>query len=107
MGALLDTLDHITQHNHGRQVPCHVNPGMFFERGARLTSGQIAPFQRVPSPAELTAHGAQVVNSGEARLLLDDAFYVSGEIPRTSSFEKVARTTSAGAPPTSRGSPIH
>jgi 7,8-dihydropterin-6-yl-methyl-4-(beta-D-ribofuranosyl)aminobenzene 5'-phosphate synthase len=88
MGALLDTLDHITQHNHGRQVPCHVNAGMFFERGARLTSGQIAPFQRVPSPAELAAHGAQVVNSGEARLLLEDTFYVSGEIPRLSSFEK-------------------
>ena len=48
MGALLDALDHITRHNQGHQVPCHVNPGMFLERGARLTTGQIAPFQKVP-----------------------------------------------------------
>src|SRR6266849_6463325 len=88
MGALLDALDHITRNNKGRKVPCHVNPGMFLERGAKLTSGQIAPFQRVPLPEELTAHGAQVVNGGEPRLLLEDCFYLSGEIPRVSSFEK-------------------
>src|SRR5918912_2674734 len=88
MGALLDVLDHITQHSRIRQVPCHVNPGMFLERGARLTSGQIAPFQSVPSPAALSAHGAHVVNSVEARFLLEDCFYLSGEIPRVSSFEK-------------------
>jgi 7,8-dihydropterin-6-yl-methyl-4-(beta-D-ribofuranosyl)aminobenzene 5'-phosphate synthase len=88
MGALLDALDHITSHNRGRQVACHVNPGMFMERGATLTTGQIAPFQRVPSPDDLVAHGAQVVNSGEPRLLLDDYVYLSGEIPRISSFER-------------------
>jgi 7,8-dihydropterin-6-yl-methyl-4-(beta-D-ribofuranosyl)aminobenzene 5'-phosphate synthase len=88
MGALLDTLDHITRHNKVRQVPCYVNPGMFLERAATLTTGDIAPFQCVPSPEELTAHGAQVVNSGEPRWLLDNCFYVSGEIPRVSSFEK-------------------
>ena len=87
MGALLDALDEITQHTEGRQVPCHVNPGMFLERGARLTTGQIAPFQRVPSPSELAAHGAQLVNHGEARVLVDDCIYLSGEIPRVSSFE--------------------
>jgi 7,8-dihydropterin-6-yl-methyl-4-(beta-D-ribofuranosyl)aminobenzene 5'-phosphate synthase len=88
MGALLEALDHITRHNQGRQVPCHVNPGMFLERGAQLTTGQIAPFQSVPTPTALAAHGAQVINSGGARLLLDDCFYLSGEIPRVSSFEK-------------------
>lgn len=88
MGALLEVLDHITRHNQGCQVPCHVNPGMFLERGAQLTTGQIAPFQRVPAPEALAVHGAQVVNSGEPQLLLDDRFYLSGEIPRVSSFEK-------------------
>jgi len=88
MGALLDVLDDITQHGRLRQVPCHVNPGMFLERGARLTNGQIAPFESGPAPAVLAAHGAHVVNSGEARLLLEDCFYLSGEIPRVSSFEK-------------------
>jgi 7,8-dihydropterin-6-yl-methyl-4-(beta-D-ribofuranosyl)aminobenzene 5'-phosphate synthase len=88
MGALLDALDHMTRHHKGRQVPCHVNPGMFLERGATLTTGQIAPFQRVPLPGELAAHGAQVINRREPRLLLDACFYLSGEIPRVSSFEK-------------------
>jgi 7,8-dihydropterin-6-yl-methyl-4-(beta-D-ribofuranosyl)aminobenzene 5'-phosphate synthase len=88
MGALLAALDHIHQRNDGRQVACHVNPGMFLERAATLTSGQIAPFQRVPSPDELTTHGAQVVNSPEPRVLLDGCFYLSGEIPRVSSFER-------------------
>ncbi|MFH0340686.1 MAG: nuclear transport factor 2 family protein [Chromatiales bacterium] len=88
MGALLDAVGYIAQTNKDRKIPCHVNPGMFLERGAKLTTGQIAPFQKVPSPEELAAHGAQVVNSGEPRLLLDDCFYLSGEIPRVSSFEK-------------------
>jgi 7,8-dihydropterin-6-yl-methyl-4-(beta-D-ribofuranosyl)aminobenzene 5'-phosphate synthase len=48
----------------------------------------MAPFQRVPSPEELMAHGAQVINSSDPRLLVDDCFYLSGEIPRVSSFEK-------------------
>lgn len=88
MGALLAALDHITRRNGGREVPCYVNPGMFLERGARLTSGQIAPFQPVPSLAALAAHGAQTINSESGRLLLDGCFYLSGEIPRQSSFEK-------------------
>jgi 7,8-dihydropterin-6-yl-methyl-4-(beta-D-ribofuranosyl)aminobenzene 5'-phosphate synthase len=88
MGALLGALDHIAPPASGRQVPCHVNPGMFLERAATLTSGQIAPFQHVPSPEELAAHGALVVNDSGPRGLLDDCFYLSGEIPRLSSFEK-------------------
>lgn len=88
MGALLDAVGHIAEANKGKPVPCHVNPGMFFERGARLTNGKVAPFQIVPSPEALAARGAQVINGGEARLLLDDWFYLSGEIPRLTSFEK-------------------
>jgi 7,8-dihydropterin-6-yl-methyl-4-(beta-D-ribofuranosyl)aminobenzene 5'-phosphate synthase len=88
MGAMLDTLDHVSRQNKGRQVPCHVNPGMFLERGARLSSGEVAPFQKVAGPAELAAHGADVVNNGDSQLLVDECFYLSGEIPRVSSFEK-------------------
>lgn len=87
MGALLDALGPVTRHRRD-PVPCHVNPGMFLERGARLTTGQIAPFQQVPSPEALAAHGAQVVNSGDSQWLLEDCFYLSGEIPRVSPFEK-------------------
>jgi 7,8-dihydropterin-6-yl-methyl-4-(beta-D-ribofuranosyl)aminobenzene 5'-phosphate synthase len=88
MGALLDALDHITQHGAAGRIPCHVNPGMFLERAARLGEDRIVAFERVPTPEELTARGAAVMNSGEARWLLDGCFYLSGEIPRVSSFEK-------------------
>ncbi|CAN5401782.1 MBL fold metallo-hydrolase [soil metagenome] len=86
MGALTVALDNITE---GRQtVPCHVNPGMFLERGARLGDGRVVPFENVPSPERLAESGAVVVNSYDERTLLDDYFYLSGEIPRVSSFEK-------------------
>ncbi len=86
MGALLDVLREIAR--GGRRVPCHVNPGMFVERGARLTTGQVVTFQEVPSPEALGAAGADVVNAHDERLLLDECFYLSGEIPRVTSFEK-------------------
>jgi 7,8-dihydropterin-6-yl-methyl-4-(beta-D-ribofuranosyl)aminobenzene 5'-phosphate synthase len=85
MGALTAALDEITR---GRKVPCHHNPGMFLERAARLSNGAVAPFQLVPPPRELRAHGAEVVDSFEARMLLDDCFFISGEIPRVTAFEK-------------------
>jgi 7,8-dihydropterin-6-yl-methyl-4-(beta-D-ribofuranosyl)aminobenzene 5'-phosphate synthase len=87
MGGLLPALDAITG-NGRRRVPCHVNGGMFVERGARLPGGNIVPFEKVPSPEAIAAHGGGPVNRAEARLLLEDSFYLSGEIPRISSFEK-------------------
>src|SRR5262249_49944028 len=94
-----EALDAIT--SAGREVPCHVNPGMFVERGARLTTGEVAPFQPVPGPEILAAHGARVVNSGEPRWLLEDCFYLSGEIPRVSSFER-GRPDNLGRPTADR-----
>ena len=87
MGALLAALDNVTDSGR-RRVPCHVNPGMFVERGARLRDGRVVPFQKVPSPEVLSEHGAEVVNSSDERFLLDDFFYLSGEIPRVTDFEK-------------------
>lgn len=88
MGALSSVLEHIRAGNGGSPVPCYTNPGMFMERAARLTGGAIGRFQNVPSPAVLTQHGAEVVDRGEEALLLDGHFYLSGEIPRVSDFEK-------------------
>jgi len=88
MGALLSVLDQIQAGNGGSSVPCYTNPGMFVERAARLTSGAIGRFQHVPTPALLSQHGAEVVNRDEEALLLDGHFYLSGEIPRVSDFEK-------------------
>jgi 7,8-dihydropterin-6-yl-methyl-4-(beta-D-ribofuranosyl)aminobenzene 5'-phosphate synthase len=86
MGALTAALEKIAEGSN--KVTCHVNPGMFVERGVRLKDGRIVPFEKVPSVKTLTNLKAKVVNSFEERNLLDDFFYVSGEIPRTTSFEK-------------------
>ena len=72
----------------GGQTAVHVNPGMFDERAIRLAGGTVVPAAKVPSPAEMEGLGAEVVNHPAARLLLDGYFYLSGEIPRLSAFEK-------------------
>jgi 7,8-dihydropterin-6-yl-methyl-4-(beta-D-ribofuranosyl)aminobenzene 5'-phosphate synthase len=86
MAALPATLDAIRR--QGGRAAVHVNPGMFNERAIRLASGAILPAAPVPSPEEMAAQGAVVVNDPAARLLLDGHFYYSGEIPRLSAFEK-------------------
>ncbi len=87
MGGLTAALDEITSGGE-RTVKCHVNPGMFLERGAQLADGRVVPFVGVPDPAVLAKHGALVVNKPDERTLLDGFFYLSGEIPRVTSFEK-------------------
>jgi 7,8-dihydropterin-6-yl-methyl-4-(beta-D-ribofuranosyl)aminobenzene 5'-phosphate synthase len=75
-------------HSQGGKTTVHVNPGMFNERAVQLGSGTIVPAAKVPSAAEMEALGAGVVNDPAARSLLHDHFYLSGEIPRLSAFEK-------------------
>jgi 7,8-dihydropterin-6-yl-methyl-4-(beta-D-ribofuranosyl)aminobenzene 5'-phosphate synthase len=72
----------------GGQAAVHVNPGMFDERAIRLSSGAVVPAAKVPSPAELAAAGASVVDDPSPRLLLDRHLYLSGEIPRVTEFEQ-------------------
>jgi 7,8-dihydropterin-6-yl-methyl-4-(beta-D-ribofuranosyl)aminobenzene 5'-phosphate synthase len=86
MAALPAALDAIR--GQGGKTAVHVNPGMFDERAIRLASGTIVPAAKVPAPAEMEAIGAEVFNDPAARLLLDGHFYLSGEIPRLSAFEK-------------------
>lgn len=87
-GGMLAALDHILAANGGRPVPVHVNPDMFVSRATKNLSERIIPFENIPSVDELTGHGAEVVNDGRVRLLLDDMFYLSGEIPRVTPYEK-------------------
>lgn len=86
MAALPAALDAILAGR--RSVSVHVNPGMFNERGVLLKSGAVLPVGKVPTPAEMEERGAIVVNDPNERRLLDGHFYLSGEIPRVSSFEK-------------------
>ncbi len=87
-GGIPAALKRIGGENGGQPVPVHVNPGMFVHRGEYLDDHSVLPNEDVPDPAALTRAGGQVVNDGEARLLLDDMFYLSGEIPRVTPYEK-------------------
>ncbi len=87
-GGLPAALRQITAANGGRPVPVHVNPEMFVHRGERLDSGDVFPLEDIPTPAALEQAGGRVENDPEARLLLDDMFYLSGEIPRVTGYEK-------------------
>jgi len=72
----------------GAPVPFHVNEGMFVRRGNTQPGGKVLPYRSIPSAAELEAVGATVVSSPGARLLVDGHFYLSGEIPRVTAYEK-------------------
>ena len=77
MAALPHAVEAIVK--DGGRVAVHVNPDMFNERAVRLKSGMVVPVANVPGPRELEQRGAQVVNDGNARLLLDGHFYYSGD----------------------------
>ena len=88
-GGMVKALELITSANGGTKVPVHVNPGMFYKRAdSDAPDGSVLPLADVPSPEELDKAGAEVVNSYEPRLVLDDTVYISGEIPRVTHYEK-------------------
>lgn len=87
-GGLLEAVRTIHRANGGRRVPCHLNDGMLVARGNTQPDGSVLPYENLPSVPALEEAGAAVVSSPEARLLLEGAFYLSGEIPRVTRYEK-------------------
>jgi len=103
-GGLLEAVRRAVAANGGA-VSCHVNPGMFRTRAAWLPDDRYLPFRDIPSIEALTEAGASVVNSVEQRLLLDGAFYLSGEIPRVTPFERGMARHVARSPDGTRWEP--
>ena len=87
-GAMLRALDLMQVRNKGADMPTFMHPGMYATRAMRTPDGKIRVMDDVPTQAELERHGARVVHSKEAQLVLDDMFFISGEIPRTTVFER-------------------
>jgi len=87
-GGLAEAVRLVVANNRGVPVPCHVNPGMFVSRANTRPDGSYQPYKDIPNPRELAENGAAVVNAPEARLLLERTFYLSGEIPRVTSYER-------------------
>jgi 7,8-dihydropterin-6-yl-methyl-4-(beta-D-ribofuranosyl)aminobenzene 5'-phosphate synthase len=87
-GGMLKALDLIRNRNGGRAVPYYAHPGMFRSRARRLPNGTMLPMKDVPAIAALTAHGAQVNCTREPQVFIDNMFFLSGEIPRVTPFER-------------------
>lgn len=101
VGGMLTALRLINDANGRRKVPVHVNAGMFASRAMRRPDGGLVPFEDVPPPAVLENAGGSLVISDDARVLCDGHMYLSGEIERTTSYEKglpghVCRTPQGG-----------
>lgn len=87
-GGMLRALDLVRGHNQGQRIPYYAHPGMFRSRARRLPNGDFMPMKDVPGIDALTARGAHVICTREPQVLLDDMFYLSGEIPRVTPFER-------------------
>ena len=65
----------------------YMHPGMFHRRGLQLPNGFILPLKDIPRPEALAERGAEVVTTDKPAFLLDDCFWLSGEIPRVTDYE--------------------
>lgn len=87
-GGMLLALGMIRSRNGARDVPFYAHPGMFVTRGVRQPNGAVRRMDDVPSVADLTDFGADVVVTTKPQSFLDGLFYVSGEIPRVTPYER-------------------
>jgi 7,8-dihydropterin-6-yl-methyl-4-(beta-D-ribofuranosyl)aminobenzene 5'-phosphate synthase len=87
-GGMLRAIDMIRADGNNRDLPFYAHPDMFRTRGRQLPDGEMLPMEDIPSIAKLTAHGARVVSTRQPQVFLDGMFYLSGEIPRVTSFEQ-------------------
>ncbi len=87
-GGLPEALRLVVSANGRNPVPFHVNPGMFLTRGMRQPNGLVVPAESVMNPVDLERRGAAIVNSPDARAIMEQMFYVSGEIPRVTPYER-------------------
>jgi 7,8-dihydropterin-6-yl-methyl-4-(beta-D-ribofuranosyl)aminobenzene 5'-phosphate synthase len=86
-GAMLRALEMILLANGGREIPAYMHPDMYRSRAIKSADDTMLPFADVPGAAQLARQGAQVIHATRAQVVLDELFYVSGEIPRVTEFE--------------------
>jgi 7,8-dihydropterin-6-yl-methyl-4-(beta-D-ribofuranosyl)aminobenzene 5'-phosphate synthase len=86
-GGLLAAVESIAKNRGGRSFSCYVHPGMFRQRATKRPDGQLYVNELVPDPERLSKAGASVISSREPQSVADGAFFVSGEIPRVTSYE--------------------
>jgi 7,8-dihydropterin-6-yl-methyl-4-(beta-D-ribofuranosyl)aminobenzene 5'-phosphate synthase len=87
-GAMVRALQIITERNGDRDVPAYMHPDMFYSRALKMPDGKMFRVEDVPSIDSLFASHADVIVTTEEQSILDGSFYVSGEIPRVTAFER-------------------
>jgi len=87
-GGMLQAVRLVRDARPAGELPCYLHPGMFRQRGQRLPSGQVLAMAPIPQPEDYRAAGATPELGTAPRSVLDDRFFVSGEIPRVTPYEK-------------------
>jgi 7,8-dihydropterin-6-yl-methyl-4-(beta-D-ribofuranosyl)aminobenzene 5'-phosphate synthase len=87
-GGMLEAVRLVRSARPAGELPCLLHPGMFRQRGQRQPSGNVLAMAPIPQPDDYRAAGATPVLSTEARTVLGERFFVSGEIPRLTPYEK-------------------
>ncbi|MGA3401861.1 MAG: MBL fold metallo-hydrolase [Acetobacteraceae bacterium] len=72
----------------GGSVPLFLHPAMFQERGLRMPDGGVLPGEPFPTRDAWATFGAEPIVTTAPAICLDDMFFISGEIPRITSYEK-------------------
>jgi len=86
-GGLLAAVESIARVRGDKSFTCYVHPGMFRQRATKRPDGQLYVNELVPDPERLSKAGAEVLITRDPQSVADGAFYVSGEIPRVTSYE--------------------
>ena len=106
-GAMLLALTMIRGRNGGKEIAFDAHPDMFHTRAVRMPNGGFRQMEDVPSIDDLTAFGANVMESREPHALLDGMIHVSGEIPRVTPTSAAIRGRCAARPTGRAGSPTN
>ena len=86
-GGLPAAIEAIARGRGPDATDCYVHPGMFVQRATQRPTGEMIVHEPVPDPKLLAEAGARVVETREPQLIAGGAFYLSGEIPRKTSYE--------------------
>ena len=87
-GGIPRALTMIRAANGAKDVPLYLHPGMFYERAGKQPDGGVLPQDRIPTPKQWRDFGAEPVVTDQPVTCLDDLFWISGEIPRITPYEK-------------------
>ncbi len=87
-GGLPRAIAKIHAANGGRAIPLFLHPAMFQIRGFRMLDGSVIPAEPFPTAEQWRDCGADPKVTTDPVTCLDDLFFISGEIPRVTAYER-------------------